>query len=143
MAVDLADDDSTSPTGYGILNIDVPVAYVSYGAWAIVATIVPPLLYNMLMRGQDIWGSVGYKFAAYAHFYIWFPVSLFWIITMGSKNSVSLTIFNFFNKLSMAGPFLLYPIACYYMFRWGTSEMWYGWFAAAMFTLYTGVSIFG
>ena len=142
MEGDLGDETATA-TGYGILNIDETLAYRSYGAWAIVACIVPPLLFNLLMRGQDIWGSVGWKFQAMVHFYLWFPVSLLFVISNAYKTKGSLSLFLWNAKLTMLGPFLLYPLACYYLFRWGTNSMWYSWFAAGMFTAYTLLSIFG
>ena len=104
--------------------------------------IIPPLVFNLLMRNHTVFGSVGYKFAAYIHFYLFFPVSLLWIVVKYYKTKVSLSVFNFLSQLSMSGPFLLYPIACYYMFRWGT-QMWYGWLGAGLFVVYIGLSIFG
>ena len=134
---------TANATGYGILNIDETLAYRSYGAWAIVGCIVPPLLFNMLMRGQDVWGTVGWKFQAYVHFYLWFPVGLLWIVSMAYKTKVSLMLFVWNSKFAMFGPFLLYPLACYYLFRWGTNSTWYSWLAAGLFTAYTLLSMFG
>ena len=143
-AMDEGNMAANTTTGYGILNVSSPDAYYIYGIWAIIGSIVPPLLYNLLMRGHETWGTVGYKFMAYVHFYIWLPVSLAWFITLFHKTDLSYGALNIFSKLSTVGPFVLYPFSCYLMFRFGTlPEMWLGWFAAGLLTAYTLFSIFG
>ena len=133
-------EDAVSDMYY--LGVTPHRAFRGYGIWAMVNMTIFPLLFNLLMRNHTVFGSVGYKFAAYMHFYLFLPVSLMWIVADSYKTKVSLSVFNFFSQVSMSGPFLLYPIACYYMFRWGT-QMWYGWLGAGLFTAYTLLSIFG
>ena len=133
-----------SESGYGLLGLEQSQSYVGYGAWAVVASIVPPLLYNLLMRGHETWGAVGYKFAAYAHFYLWLPVALAWTITTFHKTSLSYRALTAFGRISTLGPLIAYPMACYFLFRYGTTgSEWREWVGASVFTLYTLASIFG
>ena len=103
--------------GFGILNISPELAYNTYGIFATVLGIFVPLFFNMMMRGHDIWGTVGWKFSAYTHLYIWCPVSLVWLITLNLKSSTALYFWSGITRISVAGPFILYPMALFYLFK--------------------------
>ena len=52
------------------------------------------------------------------------------------------TAFHALSKFTTVGPFLLYPIACYWLFRFGIDDQWYGWIGAVLSTAYTVVAAF-
>ena len=80
-------------------------------------SIAIPLFFNMMMRGDSVWGKAGWKFSAYTHLYIWGPVSFVWLITMGLKSNTALYFWSAFTRFSVFGPYVLYPLAAYLLFK--------------------------
>ena len=148
------EDIAEDPVGYGFLNVDEMTAFNWYGGLSIVAIVVPPLIYNLLLRGTANNVNlldVGYKFAAYTHFYLFLPVALSWFVLSLHKTKASHSAMWFFSNFSMSGPFLLFPIACYFLFYNAIRNIggidfeteWYDWLGAALFTSYNIVAIVG
>ena len=131
--------------GFGILNLSPEVATRTYGVLATTLGIFVPLFFNMMMRGHDTWGKIGWKFSAYAHLVTWCPVSLVWLITLGLKSSTALYFWSGFTRFSVFGPFLLYPMSIFYMFKFAKNDndiQGYGAVGGILFTLYTAASMY-
>ena len=108
--------------GFGMLNLSPESATTIYGIYATVIGIFVPLWFNIMMRGHSIWGKIGWKFSAYSHLYTWCPVAFVWLITLGLKSSTALYFWSGITRFSVFGPFVFYPIATFYLFKFGWKD---------------------
>ena len=124
-------------------KFDPQTAAMVYGIVAAVLAATPALLYSFWLRKTEYYSSVGYKFAAYSHLFLWSTVFIGWVFAIIFRSLSMLKVFKSFAWGSIAGPWFFNIISAVYMFGWGTQDGVAGqWIGAITFSIYTAASMF-
>ena len=119
-------EDAVSNIGFDVpdfstflVDLSPKDAALIYGLVALALAAGPGALWRFYLRDNIDLNTVGYKFTAYAHFWIWGAVFASWLAAFALPSDSLQETFQTVAWTSIAGPFLFNLIGIYYMWAWG------------------------
>ena len=100
-------------------------------------------MWSLWLRKSKYLATVGYKFAAYSHLWIWSTVFIGWVFALIFQNLSMHKLFKSLAWGSLAGPWFFNIISIVYIYGWGVKDGQAGqWVGAVLFTIYAAALMF-